>query len=280
MKKITQKIIEWAKNQPEIRGLILTSSRAGASQIDEFSDYDIMVIVDNSEKFLTSDEWIKNINTFWVYQKERFAYKSFLIPTRLVIFENNIKVDFSFWSLDLVESLIRDGLSEDMNRGYEILLDKDGFSDKLAKSSGIGFKELKPTKDEFLTLIYNFWFEVLGVSKYLKRNDLFFAKSIDNGIVKELLLKMIIWNLQVKNDWNVKTHSEGKRMRSWLDDKSIESLGETYSGFGQKESWISLLNTVEIFRKKSKETASLLDYAYPENVDKNISQCIEKIRNG
>lgn len=277
MDKILKTIINWAKPQPEIRGLILTSSRAGASQIDEFSDYDIMVLTDNSEKYLISDDWIKTINPVWVYQKESFNYKTFIIPTRLVIYENNLKVDFSFWSLDVINSLIKDGISEDMNRGYVVLLDKDGYDGKFPKPNGKDFEEEIPTEDEFLTHIYNFWFEVLGVSKYLKRNDMFIAKSIDNGIVKELLLKMIIWNIQLKNNWNIKTHNEGKRMHSWLDDETINMLGETYSGFSRKESWESLLKTIEMFRRISQESAVLFNYSYPRNVDKNISDYIKKL---
>jgi aminoglycoside 6-adenylyltransferase len=277
MGDIVEKIVEWAQTQPEIRGLILTSSRAGASRTDEFSDYDIMVLVDNSEKYLVSADWIREINPVWVYQKESFDYKSVIIPTRLVIFEANIKVDFSFWPIELINSFAQN-LSEDMNMGYVVLLDKDGFAHKLPKPSGSGFVEKKPTKDEFLTLVHNFWFEVLGVSKYLKRNDIFFAKSIDNGIVKEILLKIVIWNIQAKNDWKIKTHSEGKKMHSWLDDETIKTVGKTYSGFDQNESWESLSNTMEIFRKIAKETAGLLGYAYPEEVDKNISQYIEKLK--
>jgi aminoglycoside 6-adenylyltransferase len=279
MDNIVQKIVEWAKTQPEIKGLILTSSRAGASEIDEFSDYDIMVLTNTAEKYLISDNWIKEINPVWVYQKESFNCKQNLIPTRLVIFEGNIKVDFSFWPVDIINSFIQDGLSDDMNMGYVVLLDKDGLCEKFPKASGSGFIEKKPTNDEFLTFIYNFWFEVLGVAKYIKRNDMFFAKSIDNGIVKEILLKMVIWNLQSKNDWKVKTHSEGKKMYSWLDDETIETIGSAYSGFNRNESWKSLLNTIEIFRKISKETAYALDYLYPDNVDENISRYIEKMRN-
>jgi len=96
MDEILQKVVKWAESQEAIRGLVLTSSRAGASQTDEFSDYDVMVLTDQAEQYLASDKWIESIKPVWVYQKEQFTHGPDVISTRLVIFEGGAKVDFSF----------------------------------------------------------------------------------------------------------------------------------------------------------------------------------------
>jgi len=279
MDEILKKVITWAESQKPIRVLILTSSRAGTSKTDEFSDYDIMVLADNYEPYLASDKWLKTINNVWVYQKEQFMHGTDVIPTRLIIFQGGIKVDFSFWKIDILKNFIKNGFSEtdDINRGYQVLLDKDGLTKDLPKPSIKFFKTPKPDKDEFLTTMHDFWFEFLGVAKYLKRNDLFFAKKIDNGIVKDLFLKMIIWNVQTKNNWNIATHSDGKKLLAWAGNEIFEQLGKTYSKFDLEDSWKSLFASIDFFRKLSTETCQLLGYKYPEQVDKNISKYIEFI---
>lgn len=281
MDEILKKVITWAESQEPIRALILTSSRAGASKTDEFSDYDIMVLTDNSELYLTSDEWLKTIDNVWVYQKEQFMHDESVISTRLTIFQGGIKVDFSFWKTGILKNFIKNGFSEtdDLNRGYQVLLDKDGLTKDLPKPSIKFFKIPKPDNDEFLTTVHDFWFEFLGVAKYLKRGDLFFAKKIDNGIVKDLFLRMIIWNVLAKNNWAKETplHTDGKKIQSWAGNEIFEQLSKIYSGFNPEDSWNSLFASIDFFRKLSIETCQLLGYKYPEQVDKNVSGYIEAI---
>ena len=130
MDEILQKVVKWAESQEAIRGLVLTSSRAGASQTDEFSDYDVMVLTDQAEQYLASDKWIESIKPVWVYQKEQFTHGPDVISTRLVIFEGGAKVDFSFWKLDILKKFVKNGFSgtDDLNRGYQVLMDKDGLT--------------------------------------------------------------------------------------------------------------------------------------------------------
>ncbi|MBI2051176.1 aminoglycoside 6-adenylyltransferase [Candidatus Roizmanbacteria bacterium] len=279
MDEILKKVVSWAESQESIRSLILTSSRAGASKTDEFSDYDVMVLTDNAEPYLISDEWLKTIDNVWVYQKEQFMHDESVIPTRLTIFQGGTKVDFSFWKTEILKNFIKNGFSEtdDLNRGYQVLLDKDGLTKDLPKPSIKFFQIPKPDKDEFLTTVHDFWFEFLGVAKYLKRGDLFFAKKINNGIVKDLFLRMIIWNVQAKNNWAKETplHTDGKKLQLWAGNEMFEQLGKTYSGFNLEDSWKSLFASIDFFRKLSTETCQLLGYKYPEEVDKNISGYIE-----
>lgn len=280
MDEILQLLVRWADSQDAIRALVLTSSRAGASKTDEFSDYDIMVLTDYPDQYLRSDEWIKNIRPVWVCIKEQFMHEREVIPTRLVIFQGGIKVDFSFWRLQLLRDFIDNGFSntDDMNRGYRVLLDKDGLTRKLPPPAIKFFKVPRPAEDEFRTVICEFWFEMAGVAKYLARGDLFPAKQSENGIVKDLLLRMIIWNVQAKNNWNTETHTDGKRMQSWVDSGTLQSLAKTYSGFNLEDSWQSTFASMDFFRRISTETSGLLGYDYPQSVDSEITKYIDGIR--
>ena len=67
-------------------------------------------------------------------------------------------------------------------------MDKDGLTKNLPPPTIKFFKIPKPTKDELLTTIYDFWFEMAGVAKYLARKDIFFAKKIDNGHRQRLIV--------------------------------------------------------------------------------------------
>jgi aminoglycoside 6-adenylyltransferase len=277
---ILEAVVRWAESEVPIRALILTSSRAGAGEADEFSDYDLMVVTDDADRYLASDTWIKGIRPLWVYIKEQFPHGADLIPTRLVIYENGVKVDFSFWNTRILRDFVMHGFSgtDDLNRGYRVLMDKDGLAAKLPLPAIKFFEVSKLTEAEFLSTIHEFWFEVAAIAKYLARGDLYPAKNRENGILKDLLLRMIIWNVQAKNHWTARTHTDGKRMRAWVDDQTLQSLRETYSGFDLRESWKSLTAGMEFFRKISGETAQLLGYEYPHIVDTAVSGYVVELR--
>ena len=77
---ILNKIVNWAKNESEIRTLILEGSRASNSPTDELSDYDLNVFVVDPDKYTSDNSWINNFDQVLVYQKEKFFYKNIEIP--------------------------------------------------------------------------------------------------------------------------------------------------------------------------------------------------------
>ncbi|GAI10979.1 unnamed protein product, partial [marine sediment metagenome] len=171
-----------AKNESEIRTLILEGSQASNSPTDELSDYDLNVFVVNPDKYTSDNSWINNFDQVLVYQKEKFFYKNIEIPTRLVLYKNNPRVDFSFWPINVLYKIIENRiLPESYRNGYEVLLDKDKIIDNIILPNYDGFIINQPTEDELLTTMYNFWFEACSITKYLKRDRLWFAKILENG---------------------------------------------------------------------------------------------------
>jgi aminoglycoside 6-adenylyltransferase len=273
---ILQKTIEWAKRHETIRVLFLTSTRAGKGPIDELSDYDIAVFSYDSQPFLYSSSWMKEIGEVWVYQKCEYPFKNHTLATRLVVFKDGERIDFSFWHMAILCDFLKNGLPDDFNIGYKVLLDKDGLTRNLPEPTFEGFKEAKPTKDFFLKRIHDFWFDVYCMAKYLKRQDLFHVKII-NSEIDQYILQMIIWNMQSKNNWSLETHSWGKKMKSWVDNDIWQGLHDLYSHFDAQDSWRGLFAMVNFFRKISKETCLELGYSYPADVDQNLSVFIENV---
>jgi len=154
---ILNKIIKWAENESEIRTLILEGSQASNSPTDELSDYDLNIFVVNPDKYTSDNSWINNFNQVLVYQKEKFFYKNIEITTRLVLYKNNPRVDFSFWPIDILYEIIENRiLPESYSNGYNVLFDKDKVTDNIILPDYDGFIISQPAEDELLTAIYTF----------------------------------------------------------------------------------------------------------------------------
>lgn len=186
-RELLQRISAWSEAQPNIRVLILTGSYA-QDQADDLSDLDIEIFVRDPETYAQSDSWMSEIGPVWVYLPlhDHAGY-----PTRLVIFEGGLKVDFSIFPVSvLVNRLAAQRLSPLYDRGYRVLVDKDELAGRLPAPSRKAPMARVPTEEELVGLVREFWFEAYHVAKYLKRGDLWAGKYRDWGL-KGLLLRMI-----------------------------------------------------------------------------------------
>jgi aminoglycoside 6-adenylyltransferase len=173
-------LISWAEINKNIRGLILSGSKANPfDKTDFLSDYDIAVIGSGLD-FIENDNWLTDLKKYWVCVHDKFELAGFEIPTRLVIFNDVLKVDFSFLPTEAITRFIAaKELPDGFNIGYKILLDKEGLLQSLPTPTGAGFEIDRPAETEYLRNQSEFWFEVYHVAKYLARNDLWAAKSRD-----------------------------------------------------------------------------------------------------
>jgi len=273
---ILSRIIEWAEREKGIRALFLVGSRARNESVDALADFDISVFAETNHPYTTNNQWLSEIEKVWVCVPEKFTREDEIVPTRLVIFEAGVKVDFAFYGLHVLDELA-DG--DELDTGFKVLLDKDGTTQRLKPPTFGKLKHAKPDENEFVNLVNEFWFETTYVAKYLKRDELWLAKFIDCNL-KKFLLKIIEWHEQSKHNWDYETYYMGKGMKSWASADTWRSLHQTFAHFDGDDSWDSLFATINLFRHLAKETAEMLGFSYPEEVDRNITGFIFQIRDG
>ncbi len=274
---ILSKIVTWAQNESEIRAIILEGSRASDINTDEFSDYDLNVFVTDHTKYTSNNKWMSKFDDLVVYQKEKFFHENIELQTRLVVYKNSPKVDFSFWPISLLRKIADNKvLPERYKNGYKVLLDKDHLTGNMPLPSLDGFVTGKPTKNEVLTTIYNFWFEAYCIAKYLRRESLWYSKILENGPIKRFLLQMILWYESSRNDWrNNRIHLEGKNLESHIDEETRQALAGCFSRYDKDDTWRSLCAMMELFKRLSLDVTVNLSIQYP---DKSVAQIEKYIR--
>ncbi|MFC1898535.1 aminoglycoside 6-adenylyltransferase, partial [Candidatus Cloacimonadota bacterium] len=270
--KIIEDIVAWAQNESRVKAIILEGSMGSDSAKDEFSDYDINLFADDSESFIESDEWFEQFDEIIVFQKEGTYYKNTFIPTRLVIYQNSPRVDFSFWPISILEDWVKNKeLPEFYKNGYKILLDKMGITDQLIKPTNDGFITTKPTQDQFLQTIYNFYFEASIIAKYLYRKNLWFAAKLSSGPLKDFLQQMLMWQAAEKENWNLPgMNSLGKNMEEMIQKDIRKKLKKTFSVYELNECWQSLFSMIDLFDLISKELFIRMEIDFPDEKIENI----------
>lgn len=274
MQEILDKLIEWGKDNTLIQSMILTGSYAQNTEVDFFSDLDIAIFSDDFRVFLKNQDWLKEIENFWlsitVNKNEKY-------PTQTIIFIDGRKVDFEFQPLDELRTLTNGKDLPDLyKRGYIVLVDKTGLTKKMQDISiEFPIKE-KPTQEEFTTIIKAFWLEVYRVAKYLYRNDLWHAKYRD-WTTKDYLLKMIEWYELSKHKWSYNVKYLGVRMEDWVSPEIWKRLHDCFAHFDREDSLDALRSTMDLFEDVTLKAAENLEFEYPEGVAENIKNFVTPI---
>jgi aminoglycoside 6-adenylyltransferase len=272
--RILSNILSWAEREESIRVLILEGSRALSTPFDELADFDISVFTKSQESYTQDDLWLTAIGEVWVGVSDKYDWGSDTIPTRLIIFKDGVKVDFSFIDVHKLTEL---NAIDYHYYSYKVLLDKDRVSKQWPTQIERDSESNQPTEKDYMLVVKEFWFEAYHVAKYLKRGELWLVKFRD-WETKQFLLKMIEWHAKSKQQWSYETQYMGKHMMNWADKSVWQELHHTFAHFDRDSSWECLIATMNLFRQIANEVAENLNCIYPAEIDRNITGFILKIR--
>lgn len=149
----------WGNEKKYVRAMILTGSRVDTiGKVDIFSDYDVEIFTNDISTFL-NDDWLSffgEVMVFWPLKPSSTFDERYI--TRLVLFKNKIRIDFQITDKKNTKPLTYDN-------GYKILVDKDNIEKLIKRPTYKEFVIKKPSEDEYLALVNDFWWDVTYVAK-------------------------------------------------------------------------------------------------------------------
>lgn len=238
--EVIRALKKWAESNNAIRAVVLTSSRSGKTNalVDQFSDYDAVVYTNSLDDFQT-DGWLSffgKVLVKWPLKPESEPEFGENWLTRLVIFENRLRIDFHITTETNTPPF-------DYDLGYLVIIDKDGFTKSFPKATKTKHLIKKPTEQDFLEMVNAFFWDSTYVPKYLYRGDLFYTKFMfDVDLRFGHLEKMIEWYIGCQNNWAVNTNAHGRLFPKYLNDKIWKDIEGTFSGANREEGWKAFLN--------------------------------------
>ena len=165
-----------------------------------------------------------------------------------------------------------------LDLGYRVLLDKDGLTDGLLAPTRTAYITVKPTEKEFVARIEEFWWSTTYVAKYLWRDEVFAARVVLDGEMREHgLLPMLEWLVGAEHAWSVRTGALGRQLKRYLDPEHWTEVEHTFGGANGGH-WQALFRTIEVFRSCAKLVAERLGYAYPQALDERMIRYLLEIR--
>lgn len=271
------RIVRWAEAQASVRAVILTSTRArdGAS-VDALSDYDVILYATDPAPFLDGRSWPADLGPVMVQMPP--AGHAWASPTRLVLYEDGTRIDFTIQEVAALRHAA-ESLPDELDAGYRVLLDRDGLAAALPAPTGSAYILKPPTQAELTAVIEEFWFETSYVARNLWRRELLPAKySLECVMKQELLRRMLEWRVALEHSWTYRPGVEGRRLKQHLAPGIWTDLEQTYAGADLEENWTALFRTTALFRRVATEVARQLALEYPHHLDAQMTRYLERIR--
>jgi aminoglycoside 6-adenylyltransferase len=271
-KQLIERLLAWANDDENLRAVIVTGSwsRGGGSS-DQFSDRDIEIIARDPKPLLDDDSWIHDLAPVWV---SLYLTNDDDPETRLVFFEDALKVDFTISDSQRLHQMVSYGVLNDLyERGYQVLLDKDGIASELPRAIGKHPRLALPTEAEFGAVVSEFWFEAAHMPTYLSRDELWVVKQRD-GTMKNMLLRMIEWHALVMQGAEADVWYIGTKMKRWVDPDIWQELDAIYGHFDRQDSFRSIVATMTLFSRLTHEVADPLRLNWPEHSEHHIMEYV------
>jgi aminoglycoside 6-adenylyltransferase len=269
--KVLQKLQNWAQSEHNVRAMILTSSRVDPNaQIDKLSDYDIELYVKDIEPFM-NDDWLSilgDVMVRWPLQPMSTFDTNWI--TRLIQFTNKVRIDFQITAQKQKKPIRYDS-------GYQVLIDKNGIEKFIAKPTYKEHLIKKPTEEEFMILVNDFFWDATYVPKNLWRKDLFYAKYMFDRVLRfEYFERITEWYIAAQHDWAISTNKHGRYFQKYLSEKEWQEITQTFADSDFENNWNAFFKMLSVFSRYAKAIAQKLDYPYPENVAREvIKYCYE-----
>ncbi len=274
------RFIAWGQAHPDIRALVLTSTRTvPGARVDRLSDYDLIVAVDDIYPYFNDRGWLEAFGRVLVLYRDPILpwfQPPIPLPAGLVdekfayitqYEQDGLKIDFTLMPAPLLRHIAQQPLSEDLDLGYLVLLDKDRLTTCMPAPTHRAYIPQPPTLAKYLEEVELFFHECTYTAKYLWRADLIPAKEmLDTAMKVDHLRTMLEWKAEIDAGWNTRLKAHGRELKKLLPADLWAELEATYTGADIAENWTAMWRTIDLFARVARQVGEALGFAYPEEL--------------
>jgi len=252
-------VSDWASERKDVQALVVVGSQARADvPADRWSDLDLIFLLDDPTPYTEDASWIEEFGRPAV---------TFLEATldghweRRVLYESGEDVDIVLFPASVLDRLeASENAAGLLRRGYRVLLDRLGVSERLAAIAGRPSVEEPPTQRELSELASDFWYHALWTTKKLRRGEVFTALECLDAYMKARLVTLLGWHARAV-DPSVDTWHGGRFLERWADPGALAALERAYARYDVRDVARALWETIDLFQGLEEETAGRLGLA-------------------
>ncbi len=262
-------IRDFAESRADIRAALINGSRVNPNvKKDQFQDYDIVYITENSSKYKHNQSWISEFGNTLITQQNDIDLEDGTYPIFLMQFDDGNRIDLQFYPLNKVNERNEDSLEK-------VLIDKDGLIGELPVSSDEIYLTSCPADEVLLKTINNILWCSTNVVKGLCRGEFNYAKRMQEQIIRADLNTVMRWYIADKHNWKINTGVFGKWMQAHLSKDEWEMYSDTCAGSDMEDVWKAMIKIIDLTNLFGNALTDSLGLVYPEKDEEGVRRYIE-----
>ncbi len=258
--EIKDRILELANTDEGIKAVIaIGSSTRSEVKADEYSDLDLIIAAEDTEKWLYGD----------IPERLGDMRISFVEPTlgggkeRRVLYKNALDVDMIVFTPEQLIAAAKEGVAGWVcNRGYTVLYDSMSIGELLSEHVSHEVRHNGLSEAEYINLVNDFCFHVVWAGKKILRGELWTAKMCIDAYLKNHLLKML--EMYTVSKYASDVWHDGRFLDRWADEGIKTALPKCFAHYDRADMIAALCETKSLFSQTAREVAEIKGYAYPE----------------
>ena len=284
--RVYDKITSWTNARDDIRAVLVTSSRTvPGAPVDAYSDYDVILIVRDVLAYAEKADWLEAFGDVVIAYWDPIGVDETTgeaTAGNIVQYSSGLDIDFSLWPESSLAKIVQDQeLTEELDAGYKVLVDKDGVAAQLGAPTYRGYLLEPPDEATYLRLITDFYIGPPHVAKCLIRGDLAIAKWILDTDMRHVYLQpMLDWRVAIDHGWNYKPGRLGRRIQEVLPAALWQEVKATYVGSDVDENWDAMFLMMKTFGTTAREVGEALGYRYPQELEHRVTGHVRAMRDG
>jgi aminoglycoside 6-adenylyltransferase len=275
--EIIDLLLDFARKEENVRVVLMNGSRVNPNvKRDVFQDFDIVYLVKEVDPYKRNESVVNYFGHIMILQTpedmqdpppENNGHYAYLMQ-----FIDGTRIDLSFYSLERLEDVLDDSLTL-------VLLDKDNIVKELPPPNDRDYLPKEPTEKLFQDCCNEFWWCSPYVAKGLWRQELTYAKSMLDVVIREELMKMLTWYFGIKTGFKKSPGKLGKYIKNDVEADVWTVLEKTYSDSNFDNIWESLFTMGKLFRRLGNDVASFYSFKYPQKDDERVTEYLHQIKN-
>ncbi len=281
--EIMNLIIHTAQTDDRVLAAYLKGSRTNPhAPKDRYRDFDVMYVVKETESFISDPVWLNVFGKVMLRQEQDddFGYgERFGIRGRyeesyswLLLFEDGSRIDIGVETVSALEK------GSNRNKLFLPLLDKTGCLPECPPPTDEEFYVTPPAAKRYRGCCNEFFWCLCDVVKGIARDELPFAMTTYNMLVRSMLEQMLDWYVGILTGYSVSCGKMNKYFKKYLPAEVYRQYLETYSDSSTGHFWKAIDTACGLFHRTAQFVAEESGFRYPQEDEDGFRKYAEIVK--
>lgn len=273
--EVINNVLEIAEKDMDVSAVIRTDLLPVR---DYLYSYNFYFITTNIEKYEDNSLYKTNLGERILLFRSDRNYPEILNDAKahLMVFKDGVTIVIKAITLDMFWE--RYNFSEKGNT-FQKLMDKDHILPEINNCDDSKFIfTARPTKEEFDGTCMEYYWVLKTFSEYLLRKELPAAMFYLNISVRDMLNKMMRWNIGIDHKFAVTCGILDSYFEKYLDKDLFALYLKTYPIADFKCIWGAFDAVVELFRIVGYKVAAYFGFEYPDKTEQDTLEFIRSMK--